>query len=70
MQSGSTDPGVRSGPRFLSSPLDGFIIMFISTPTSSIIIIVIFISIPTLTSVSKSPLGILSVIGLVIPHLL
>ena len=31
-------------------------------PTSSMVIVVIFISIPTLTSVPKSPLGILSVI--------
>ena len=57
-----TDPGVRLGPRFFSSPWDGSIIISISTPTSIIVIIVIFISIPTLTSVSKSPLGILSVI--------
>ena len=58
----STHPGVRSGPRFFSSLLNGSIIMSISTPTSHIIIIVIFISIPTLTSVSKCPLSILSVI--------
>ena len=58
----STDPGVRSGPGFFSSLLNGSIIMSISTPTSCIIIIVVLISIPTLTSVSKSPLGILSVI--------
>ena len=58
----STDPGVRLGPGFFSSLLYGSIIMSISTPTSCIIIIVIFISIPTLTSVSKSPLSILSVI--------
>ena len=58
----STDPGVRLGPRFFSSLLNGSIILSISTPTSCIIIIVVFISIPTLTSVPKSPLGILSVI--------
>ena len=58
----SVDPRVRLGPRFFSSPWDGSIIVSISTPTSSIVIIVIFISIPTLASVSKSPLGSFSVI--------
>ena len=48
----STHPGVRSGPRLFSSLLNGSIIMSISTPTSCIIIIVIFFSIPILTSVS------------------
>ena len=50
----STYPGVRLGPRFFSSS-----IISISTPTSSIIIL---ISIPTLTSISKSPLSVLSVV--------
>ena len=50
----STYPRVRLGPRFFSSP-----IISISTSTSSIIIL---ISIPTLTSISKSPLGVLSVV--------
>ena len=50
----STYPGVGSRPGFFSSP-----IISISTPTSSIIIL---ISIPPLTSVSKSPLGVLSVV--------
>ena len=45
------------GPRFFSSPM-----ISISTPTSSMVVITILISIPTLTSVSKSPLGVLSVI--------
>ena len=58
----NTHSRVGYGPRFLSSWLNGSIIMSISTPTSHIITIVIFISIPTLTSVSKSPLSILSVI--------
>ena len=51
------DPRVRLGPRFFSSPWDRSIIVSIFTPTSSIVSIVSFISIPTLTSVSKSPLG-------------
>ena len=50
------------GPRFFSPGLNGPIIMSISTPTSCIVIVVIFISIPTLISVSKNPLGIMSVI--------
>ena len=58
----STHPRVGSGPRLFPSLLNGSIIMSIYTPTSCIVIIVVFISIPTLTSVSKSPLGILSVI--------
>ena len=57
-----TNPGVRLGPRFFSSPWDGSTIVSISTPTSSIVIVIIFISISTLTSVSKSPSGILSII--------
>ena len=54
----STYPRVRSGPRFFSSP-----IISISTPTSSIIIL---IPIPTLTSISKSPVSVFSVIW---PHI-
>ena len=50
----STYPGAESRPGFFSSPTTS-----ISTPTSSIIIL---ISIPTLTSISKSPLGVLSVV--------
>ena len=50
----STYPGVGLGPRFFSSP-----IISISTPTSSIIIL---ISIPTLTSIAKSPLDVLSAV--------
>ena len=53
-----TYPGVRSGARLLSSPWDRPTIVSVSTSTSSIV----FISISTLTSVPKSPLGILSVI--------
>ena len=52
----STYRRVRLGPRFFSSPM-----ISISTPTSGMVIIIILISIPTLTSVSKSPLGVLSV---------
>ena len=48
----STYPGVGSRPGFFSSPT-----ISISTSTSSIIIL---ISIPTLTSISKSPMGVLS----------
>ena len=50
----STYPGVGSRPGFLSSS-----IISISTSTSSVIILT---SIPTLTSISKSPLGVLSVV--------
>ena len=50
----STYPGVRLRPGFLSSS-----IISVSTSTSSVIIL---ISIPTLTSISKSPLGVLSVV--------
>ena len=57
----SSYSGVRSEPRFFSSLLNRPIIMSIST-TSCIVSIVIFISIPTLTPVPISPLGILSVI--------
>ena len=53
----STYSRVRSGPRLFSSP-----IISISTPASSMIIIIILISIPTLTSIFKSPLGVLSVV--------
>ena len=58
----STDPRVRSGPRLFSSPWDRSTIVSISHPTSSMVIVIIFVSIPTLTSVPKRPLGILSVI--------
>ena len=54
MVTSSTYPGVGSRPGFFSSP-----IISISTSTSSVII---FISIPTLTSISKSPLSVLSVV--------
>ena len=54
----STYPGVRLGARLLSSPWDRPTIVSVSTSTSSMV----FISISTLTSVPKSPLGILSVI--------
>ena len=50
----STYPGVRSRSGFLSSS-----IILVSTSTSSVIIL---ISIPTLTSIPKSPLGVLSVV--------
>ena len=50
----STYPGVRLRPGFLSPS-----IISVSTSTSSVIIL---ISIPTLTSISKSPLGVLSVV--------
>ena len=50
----STYPGVRSRPGFLSPS-----IISISTFTSSVIIL---ISIPTLTSISKSPFGVLCVV--------
>ena len=53
----STYPRVRLGPRFFSSPM-----ISISTPASSIVVIIILISIPTVTSISISPLGVLSVI--------
>ena len=51
----STYPGVGSRPGLFSSS-----IISISTSTSSVIIL---ISIPTLTSISKSPLGVLSLVG-------
>ena len=50
----STYPGVRSGSGFLSPS-----IVSVSASTSSVIIL---ISIPTLTSISKSPLGVLSIV--------
>ena len=50
----STYPGVRSRSGFLSSS-----IIPVSTSTS---IAIIPISIPTLTSIPKSPLGVLSVV--------
>ena len=50
----STYPGVGSRLGFFSSR-----IISISTSTSSVIIL---ISIPTLTSISKSPLGVLPVV--------
>ena len=50
----STYPGVRLRPGFLSSSF-----ISVSTSTSSVIIL---ISIATLTSIPKSPLGVLSVV--------
>ena len=52
---------VGSRPRFFFSWLNGPVIMSISTSTSCIVTVVISISISTLTSVSESLLGILSV---------
>ena len=54
----STYPGIRSGARLLSSPWDRPTIISVSTSTLSMV----FIYVSTLTSVPKSPLGILSVI--------
>ena len=54
----STYPRFRSGVRLLSSPWDRPTIISVSTSSSSMV----FISVSTLTSVPKCPLGILSVI--------
>ena len=58
-----TYPGVGPGSRFISSMrLSRPVIISISTSTSHIVIVVISSSIPTLTSIPKCPLSILSVI--------
>ena len=53
----STYPGVGSRPGLFSSP-----IISVSTSTSNMIITIVLISTSTLTSVPKSPLGVLSVV--------